>query len=197
MKTIQRVALLLALILFAFVYTAEAQYPTLDILDYNKIAVTKNIGKPTAKGNKFYPGESIASLVAAFGKPQNISTQYAEIYEVDMTVYKYEGAEFYFIDGYLAGAHISGPGFYFITDTTVVSGDPYKHYYKVGDSLNRVQSSYPASYKAKREERVFLGLYEMVATNPDSSDKPKNEKRMLDDVVTFGHENGKISGFYF
>lgn len=193
MKTYEIALIYLAFLLISFFNKAEAQ--SLNKLDFDQIAVKKNTG--TTTGSKYCPRGTSSSLVAALGKPMSITTEYSEIDEVDMTVYNYNGAKFYFIEGYGHGFNITSNNYHIVTNSTLDSEDSLKNYYKVGDPVSKVQANYPDSYNSRDKNRIFFRLYQKETKQNEEQTNQKALVTDLDDVLLFVYKDGTITGIYF
>jgi len=148
-------------LLFSFYNRANAQIEILhDELQIDQIAILKNSRK-TSKP-PFTLSGTPSGLVAAFGKPLSTTTEYAEIGNVNLTYYKYNGAEFAFYRNSLVYFHINNANFSIRTQTPAWVNEPEKFYFKIGDSVKRVQTIYPKSFKNNRDGRLFFGLYKLT-----------------------------------
>ncbi|MBC5772627.1 hypothetical protein H8S95_01015 [Pontibacter sp. KCTC 32443] len=197
MKNSKLIILCLTAFLVSLFNLSLAQTVTLSQLDIQRVAVAKNTG--TTTGTKFYLNGTPSGLVSALGSALSVTTEYSEMNEVNQTVYKFNGAEFTFEGNTLVDFHISNSNYYVIINNIVDSTNPFKYYFKVGDSLSRLSTLHSGSYNAKEEKRLFFQIYRTETTYVEEFGKikPVTKKILLDNALLFEHNSGVITGFYF
>lgn len=145
-------------LLTAAICSVQAQEPDVNELAVDKITIVKSTGK---SNKSFKITGTEASLIAAFGKPLSKTVEFAEMDQVDFTVYRYKGGEFSFYADTLYYFRITGPAFQVLTPT---SGAKYS--LKVGDTISKMKAVYPKTYKARNSENVFFfWLYQLGGSN--------------------------------
>ncbi|QNF35602.1 hypothetical protein HUW51_23905 [Adhaeribacter swui] len=160
MKKLHQLLFCLILITTA-VFSAKAQEPDVDELAADKIAIVKNNSK-TSKAFKI--SGTPANLLAAFGKPKSKTVEFAEMDQVDFTVYRYNGGEFSFYADTLYYFRITGPAFQVLTPK--LAGGSAKYTLKVGDQTSKMKTVYPKTYQARNSENVFFfWLYQLSGSN--------------------------------
>ena len=96
-------------------------------------------------------GENKSILISNFGTPLEIEKGYNEMDEVDMYIYKYDGAVFYVIKN--------------LIDDFEITKNKYrltKHDIKIGDNIEKLKNIFPLSYSKKSETNLSVDLI-----NPD------------------------------
>jgi hypothetical protein len=96
-------------------------------------------------------GENKSVLISNFGTPLEIEKGYSEMDEVDMYIYKYDGAVFYVMKN--------------LIDSFSIIGSEYsltKHDIKIGDNIEKLKDIFPLSYEKKNKTNLSLSII-----NPD------------------------------
>jgi hypothetical protein len=96
-------------------------------------------------------GENKSVLISNFGQPLEIEKGYSEMDEVDMYIYKYDGAVFYVMKN--------------LIDSFSIIGSEYsltKHDIKIGDNIEKLKDIFPLSYEKKNKTNLSLSII-----NPD------------------------------
>jgi hypothetical protein len=96
-------------------------------------------------------GENKSVLISNFGTPLEIEKGYSEMDEVDMYIYKYNGAVFYVMKN--------------LIDSFSIIGSEYsltKHDIKIGDNIEKLKDIFPLSYEKKNKTNLSLSII-----NPD------------------------------
>jgi len=96
-------------------------------------------------------GKNKSMLISNFGQPLEIEKGYSEMDEVDMYIYKYDGAVFYVIKN--------------LIDDFEITKNKYrltKHDIKIGDNIEKLKNIFPLSYSKKSETNLSVDLI-----NPD------------------------------
>lgn len=96
-------------------------------------------------------GENKSVLISNFGTPLEIEKGYNEMDEVDMYIYKYDGAVFYVIKN--------------LIDDFEITKNKYrltKYNIKIGDNIEKLKDIFPLSYKKKNKTNLSLSII-----NPD------------------------------
>jgi hypothetical protein len=96
-------------------------------------------------------GEDKSILISNFGTPLEIEKGYSEMDEVDMYIYKYDGAVFYVMKN--------------LIDSFSIIGSEYsltKHDIKIGDNIEKLKDIFPLSYEKKNKTNLSLSII-----NPD------------------------------
>ena len=96
-------------------------------------------------------GEDKSILISNFGTPLEIEKGYSEMDEVDMYIYKYNGAVFYVMKN--------------LIDSFSIIGSEYsltKHDIKIGDNIEKLKDIFPLSYEKKNKTNLSLSII-----NPD------------------------------
>ena len=96
-------------------------------------------------------GKNKSMLISNFGQPLEIEKGYSEMDEVDMYIYKYDGAVFYVMKN--------------LIDDFEITKNKYrltKHDIKIGDNIEKLKNIFPLSYSKKSETNLSVDLI-----NPD------------------------------
>lgn len=96
-------------------------------------------------------GENKSVLISNFGTPLEIEKGYNEMDEVDMYIYKYDGAVFYVIKN--------------LIDDFEITKNKYrltKYNIKIGYNIEKLKDIFPLSYKKKNKTNLSLSII-----NPD------------------------------
>ena len=92
-------------------------------------------------------GENKSMLISNFGTPLEIEKGYNEMDEVDMYIYKYDGAVFYVIKNLIDDFEI-----------TKNKHRLTKHDIKIGDNIEKLKDIFPFSYNKKRKNHIWLDI---------------------------------------
>jgi len=101
-------------------------------------------------------GENKSVLISNFGTPLEIEKGYSEMGEVDMYIYKYDGAVFYVIKNLIDDFAITK------SKHSLSKYSLTKHDIKIGDNIEKLKDIFPLSYKKKRKTNLSLSII-----NPD------------------------------
>jgi len=97
-------------------------------------------------------GEDKSVLISNFGTPLEIEKGYSEMDEVDMYIYKYDGAVFYVIKNLIDDFAIIS------TRNNSTKYSLTKHDIKIGDNIKKLKDIFPLSYKKKRKTHISLHI---------------------------------------
>jgi len=97
-------------------------------------------------------GEDKSVLISNFGQPLEIEKGYSEMDEVDMYIYKYDGAVFYVIKNLIDDFEI------IFTRNNSTKYSLTKHDIKIGDNIEKLKDIFPLSYKKKRKTYILLHI---------------------------------------
>ncbi|PIQ21651.1 MAG: hypothetical protein COW65_07820 [Cytophagales bacterium CG18_big_fil_WC_8_21_14_2_50_42_9] len=164
---------------------------TPNALQLDQIAILKTGEKNSESA--FNPLGTPSGLIKALGKPLSITKEYAEIDDIYLIVYKYNGAEFDFNRNSLVGFHITNGNFIVRTQTPRLTNKTDTFNFRVGDPASRVQKIYPQSFKANRDGRIFFRLYSLTK-NPNTNISTRTN---LDASFLFVIEDGVLTGIIF
>ena len=92
-------------------------------------------------------GKNKSMLISNFGQPLEIEKDYNEMDEVDMYIYKYDGAVFYVIKN--------------LIDDFEITKNKYrltKHDIKIGDNIEKLKNIFPLSYSKKSETHMSIHI---------------------------------------
>ena len=92
-------------------------------------------------------GENKSMLISNFGQPLEIEKGYNEMDEVDVYIYKYDGAVFYVIKN--------------LIDDFEITKNKYrltKHDIKIGDNIEKLKNIFPLSYSKKSETHLSIHI---------------------------------------
>jgi len=92
-------------------------------------------------------GKNKSMLISNFGTPLEIEKGYSEMDEVDMYIYKYNGAVFYVMKN--------------LIDSFSIIGSEYsltKHDIKIGDNIEKLKDIFPLSYEKKNKTHISLHI---------------------------------------
>src|SRR5690349_12479732 len=120
MKKIKSILFYLLVLLAVRLSPVYAQ-ETEELHEFNELQVDKIFiakSNPKAANQKFNMTSNSASLVKAFGPPTTKTIEFAEMDQVDFTVYRYPGAEISFYQDKVIYFRIKGPEFKVLTPTT-------------------------------------------------------------------------------
>ena len=101
-------------------------------------------------------GEDKSVLISNFGTPLEIEKGYSEMDEVDMYIYKYDGAVFYVIKNLIDDFAIIS------TRNNSTKYSLTKHDIKIGDNIEKLKDIFPLSYEKKNKTNLSLSII-----NPD------------------------------
>ncbi|QMU28735.1 hypothetical protein [Adhaeribacter radiodurans] len=159
-----------------------------DELQVDKVIIAKSNGK--ASNQKFNMTSNSASLVKAFGPPTSKTIEFAEMDQVDFTVYRYPGAEISFYQDKVIYFRIKGPEFKVLAPTTGTN----KFSIQVGKPISGLKPVFPKSYKNLNSDGVlFFWLYSQ-ATNKSTK---KLTKTRLEPGIGVFTTNGLITDIVF
>jgi hypothetical protein len=97
-------------------------------------------------------GENKSVLISNFGTPLEIEKGYSEMDEVDMYIYKYNGAVFYVMKNLIDSFSITS------TRNNSTKYSLTKHDIKIGDNTEKLKDIFPLSYKKKRKTHISLHI---------------------------------------
>jgi len=178
--------------LYALCHSIFAQTGiTPNALQLDQIAILKTGGKNSEPA--FNPLGTPSGLIKALGKPLSITQEYAEIDDIYLTVYKYNGAEFAFNRNYLVDFQITNDNFIVRTPSPGRTNKTDMFNFRVGDPASRVQKIYPQSFKANQDGRIFFRLYTLTK-NPNTNISTRTN---LDASFLFVIEDGVLTGVIF
>ena len=92
-------------------------------------------------------GEDKSVLISNFGQPLEIEKGYSEMDEVDMYIYKYDGAVFYVMKN--------------LIDDFEITKNKYrltKYNIKIGDNIEKLKDIFPLSYSKKSETHMSIHI---------------------------------------
>jgi hypothetical protein len=92
-------------------------------------------------------GKNKSMLISNFGQPLEIEKDYNEMDEVDMYIYKYDGAVFYVMKNLIDSFSIIGSEYSFT-----------KHDIKIGDNIQKLKYIFPLSFKEKSETYMSIHI---------------------------------------
>ncbi|PSR52583.1 hypothetical protein AHMF7605_03095 [Adhaeribacter arboris] len=129
-----------------------------DELQFDKILIAKSASK--SLNAKFNIAGNSASLVKAFGPPKSKTIEFAEMDQVNFTVYRYPGAEISFYQDKVIYFRIKGPEF----KVMAPASESNKFLIQVGNPISQLKTVYPKSYKSLNSDGVlFFLLYNQKA----------------------------------
>jgi hypothetical protein len=92
-------------------------------------------------------GMNKSMLISNFGTPLEIEKGYSEMDEVDMYIYKYDGAVFYVMKN--------------LIDDFEITKNKYrltKYNIKIGDNIEKLKNIFPLSYSKKSETHMSIHI---------------------------------------
>ena len=198
MKKINLIIFYSVILLVICAYQTNAQ-TTVSLIDIQKsdIVIIKNRGTTTER--RITMAVTPAGLVSAFGNPISTTTEYAEVDEVNLTVYTYSGAEFSFKGNLLVQFNITTSSYYtFRTSPIVISSNPNKFFFRVGDAVSKLQTAYPKAFNESKDGMLFFRLYSMTkrGTFPDPITFVRKDYD-ANFVISFDKGRGVITGFSY
>lgn len=187
MKKFNTHILLLLTIIFIVSFEAKSQQYSYgsssleDVSIYNGAEILKNITK-TGYGwpaGGYDMKQNPSSLVSVLGNPLSITREYSELDDVNLTVYKYDGATFYFSNNIIVSFTIYKRDNFYFTTCRVCNT-----FLRVGDTVSQLKASFPKSYAASKDGKLFVELYNIIAGG---------DIVMNDSMIVFSYANGIIT----
>ncbi|MDQ4139863.1 MAG: hypothetical protein M3142_05005 [Bacteroidota bacterium] len=161
-----------------------------DELQFNKILIVKNSGK--SANQKFNIIGNSASLVKAFGPPKSKTIEFAEMDQVNFTVFRYLGAEISFYQDKVIYFRIKGPEFKVLTP--IPSNPDNKFTIQIGKPISQLKTTYPKSYKALNSDGVlFFWLYNLTSNKTTK----KTAKARMEPGIGVFTSDGLITDIVF
>jgi len=161
-----------------------------DEIQFDKIHIVKATGK--SANQKFNVASNSASLVKAFGPPKTKTIEFAEMDQVNFTVYRYTGAEISFYQDKVIYFRIKGPEFKILAPTPANPATNFT--IQVGNPISKLKDVYPKSYTALNSDGVlFFWLYNLTT---NKTTKKASKSRMEPGIGVFTTE-GKITDIVF
>ncbi|KYG81482.1 hypothetical protein EV198_1666 [Roseivirga ehrenbergii] len=129
--------IIIILFILTSTFQAFAQVDTYDVIDPTHVIIRKT---GLAMTNNITYGSTVQDMVTAFGQYSSTSTEYWEMSDVNVNVYKYgTDATFTFENSKLRLIEIFNSNFY-------IGKVGHLVYIKPGENISTLQSTFPISY---------------------------------------------------
>lgn len=124
-------------IIFIFIVLISFNCKSQDIIEASKLTIN---GTKILSQNK-------TVIIATFGQPSQIITDYSEMDDNDMYVYEYMGLKVYIINDLVDSFEISS-SMYLLTNYNI----------KIGDNISSIENIFPNSFKLRNQDYLKLDI---------------------------------------